>query len=81
MTLAIITEYPATPVTLTMTKFFVNGQKKVSEFEDYTSHNTERLDLEGMVKLLGKLEMFATYKDKRQKEKDKRERVSKVLLG
>lgn len=39
-------------------KYFVDGEEKIAEAEDYTSHNTERLDLEGMKKMLGKLEMF-----------------------
>ncbi len=39
-------------------KFFVDGEQKIAEADDYTSHNTERLDLEGMKKLLMKLEMF-----------------------
>ena len=38
-------------------KFFVNGQEKVSAIEDYHSHNTERLDVEGMKKLLLKLDL------------------------
>lgn len=45
-------------------KFFVEGEKKISKIEDYTSHNTERLDKDGMIELLRKLEMF---EDKRQK--------------
>jgi UDP-N-acetylglucosamine 4,6-dehydratase/5-epimerase len=45
-------------------KYFDLGEKKVSQIEDYTSHNTERLDLEGMKRLLKKLDIF---KDKRQK--------------
>lgn len=39
-------------------KFFVDGQEKVSVIEDYHSHNTARLDVEGMKKLLLKLEMI-----------------------
>ena len=39
-------------------KFFVDGQEKVSVIEDYHSHNTTRLDVEGMKKLLLKLEMI-----------------------
>lgn len=39
-------------------KYFVDGEEKIAEAEDYTSHNTERLDLEGMKKMLMKLEMF-----------------------
>jgi UDP-glucose 4-epimerase len=46
-------------------KYFVEGKKEVSKIEDYTSHNTERLDKEGMKRLLSKLEMFR--EDKRQK--------------
>ncbi len=38
-----------------MGNFFTEGQAKVSEVEDYTSHNTQRLDVEGMKKLLLKL--------------------------
>ncbi|WP_419545775.1 polysaccharide biosynthesis protein [Odoribacter laneus] len=36
-------------------KFFTEGNKCVSEIEDYHSHNTTRLDVEGMKKLLLKL--------------------------
>ena len=39
-------------------KFFVQGQEEVSAIEDYHSHNTARLDVEGMKKLLLKLEMI-----------------------
>lgn len=39
-------------------KFFVEGEKKISKIEDYTSHNTERLDKKGMTGLLRKLDMF-----------------------
>jgi len=34
------------------------GSKKLSEVEEYDSHNTKRLDVKGMIKLLKKLEMF-----------------------
>lgn len=37
-------------------KYFVEGEEKVSKFEDYNSHNTRRLDLEGMKELLLKLD-------------------------
>lgn len=37
-------------------KYFVEGEEKVSEFEDYNSHNTKRLDLEGMKELLLRLD-------------------------
>lgn len=36
-------------------KFVEQGDKRISEVEDYNSHNTERLDVEGMKKLLLKL--------------------------
>lgn len=41
-------------------KYFVEGQEKVSRIEDYHSHNTRRLDEEGMKSLLLKLEMIQT---------------------
>lgn len=37
-------------------KYFVEGEEKVSEFEDYNSHNTRRLDREGMKELLLRLD-------------------------
>lgn len=39
-------------------KYFVEGEEKVSRFEDYHSHNTTRLDVEGMKNLLLKLDMI-----------------------
>ena len=39
-------------------KYFVEGQEKVSKFEDYHSHNTHRLDVDGMKQLLLKLDMI-----------------------
>ena len=36
-------------------KFFTEGNEKLSQIEDYHSHNTERLDVEGMKRLLLKL--------------------------
>ncbi len=39
-------------------KFFEEGDKKITELEDYNSHNTERLDVEGMKKLLLKLDFI-----------------------
>ncbi len=35
--------------------YFSEGQRSVSEMEDYNSHNTKRLDVDGMVDLLLKL--------------------------
>lgn len=39
-------------------KYFVEGETKVSEIEDYTSHNTHRLDIEGIKKLLLRLDII-----------------------
>lgn len=39
-------------------KFFVEGEEKLALIEDYHSHNTERLDVEGMKRLLLKLDLF-----------------------
>jgi len=37
-------------------KYFENGKKEFSGAEDYTSHNTERLDVQGMKDMLLKLD-------------------------
>ena len=37
---------------LNYNKYFVEGEKMVSEFEDYTSHNTERLSVSRIKELL-----------------------------
>ncbi len=37
-------------------KYFVEGEARISEVTDYTSHNTERLDVEGIKRLLLKLD-------------------------
>lgn len=39
-------------------KFFVEGSEEASKLEDYHSHNTKRLDVEGMKQLLLKLEFI-----------------------
>lgn len=39
-------------------KFFVEGEEKISRIEDYHSHNTFRLDVQGMQQLLLKLDMI-----------------------
>lgn len=38
--------------------YFVEGQESVSLKEDYNSHNTTRLDVDGMIKLLLKLDII-----------------------
>jgi len=49
---------PADNRDLNYDKYFVEGQEEVSVIEDYHSHNTFRLDVEGMQKLLLKLDMI-----------------------
>ena len=39
-------------------KFFIEGEEKISAIEDYHSHNTTRLDVNGMKELLLKLEII-----------------------
>lgn len=39
-------------------KYFVEGGLKVSQFEDYTSHNTHRLDVEGVKNTLLQLDII-----------------------
>lgn len=39
-------------------KYFTKGSHAVEKLSDYNSHNTERLDLEGMKELLRKLDLF-----------------------
>jgi UDP-glucose 4-epimerase len=39
-------------------KYFVEGEQEIAKAEDYHSHNTKRLDVEGMKKLLMKLPMI-----------------------
>lgn len=43
---------------LNYAKFVEQGEEKISRTEDYNSHNTERLDVEGMKNLLLKLEFM-----------------------
>ncbi|AIN57257.1 polysaccharide biosynthesis protein [Pseudomonas soli] len=43
---------------LNYAKFVEQGEEKISHTEDYNSHNTERLDVEGMQQLLLKLEFM-----------------------
>ncbi|MEA4983576.1 MAG: polysaccharide biosynthesis protein, partial [Paludibacter sp.] len=48
---------PADNRDLNYDKYFVEGQEKIATIEDYHSHNTTRLDVEGMKALLMKLEI------------------------
>ncbi|MGS0738608.1 polysaccharide biosynthesis protein [Pseudomonas sp. GG8] len=47
---------PADNRDLNYNKYFVEGEQKIAEFDDYTSHNTERLNVAGVKKLLLKLD-------------------------
>lgn len=43
---------PADNRDLNYNKYFVEGEQKISEIDDYTSHNTHRLDVQGVKDLL-----------------------------
>lgn len=47
---------PADTRDLNYSKFFVEGETEVSKIDDYTSHNTDRLDIPGVKKTLLKLD-------------------------
>ncbi|ALS31857.1 UDP-glucose 4-epimerase [Pseudoalteromonas translucida KMM 520] len=49
---------PADNRDLNYSKFFEEGESDLSKVEDYNSHNTERLDVEGMKQLLRKLDFM-----------------------
>jgi UDP-glucose 4-epimerase len=47
---------PADNRDLNYARFFTEGEQKIAELDDYTSHNTQRLDIEGVKVLLRKLD-------------------------
>ncbi|MFC6283194.1 MULTISPECIES: polysaccharide biosynthesis protein [Polaromonas] len=49
---------PADNRDLNYNKFFIEGETGMDSFDDYTSHNTERLDVDGVKKLLMKLDFI-----------------------
>ena len=49
---------PADNRDLNYDRYISKGTSKIDKVEEYNSHNTKRLDVKGMVKLLKKLEMF-----------------------
>ena len=49
---------PADSRDLNYAKYFVEGETDVSALDDYTSHNTHRLDVEGVKKTLLKLDII-----------------------
>lgn len=54
---------PADDRDLNYNKYFVEGETRVSSLEDYTSHNTERLDIEQIKALLMKLDYVRSELD------------------
>ncbi len=46
---------PADSRDLNYDKYFVEGETRISQVDDYTSHNTERLDVEGVKRVLAAL--------------------------
>ncbi|SKA48774.1 polysaccharide biosynthesis protein [Enterovibrio nigricans] len=49
---------PADNRDLNYSKYFEKGEKDLASIEDYNSHNTERLDVQGMTELLRKLDFI-----------------------
>jgi UDP-glucose 4-epimerase len=60
---------PADVRDLNYASYFVEGKEEVSLEEDYTSHNTERLDVNGMMKLLMKLDIIRKALNERKSGK------------
>ncbi len=54
---------PADNRDLNYKKFFVEGERHISELDDYTSHNTERLNISGIKELLLKLDYIQEQLD------------------
>ena len=46
---------PADNRDLNYNKYEIHGNEKINEMQEYTSHNTQRLDVDGMIKLLIKM--------------------------
>ena len=49
---------PADSRDLNYDKYFVDGETKISKFDDYTSHNTQRLNIEQVKDVLMKLDII-----------------------
>jgi len=52
---------PADSRDLNYDKYFVEGELKTANFEDYTSHNTNRLDVSSVKRILMNLELVREY--------------------
>ncbi|NDG42852.1 MAG: UDP-glucose 4-epimerase, partial [Betaproteobacteria bacterium] len=48
---------PADGRDLNYDKYFVEGQTQIAEIDDYTSHNTRRLDVAGVKSVLMQLDI------------------------
>ena len=44
-------------------KYFIEGEQRISELDDYTSHNTQRLDVPAIKALLAKLDLITDARD------------------
>jgi UDP-N-acetylglucosamine 4,6-dehydratase/5-epimerase len=49
---------PADVRNLNYNCYFVEGEENIARIEDYHSHNTRRLDVDGMIELLLKLDFI-----------------------
>lgn len=49
---------PADARDLNYDKYFIEGEQQISALDDYTSHNTRRLDVDGVVQTLMKLDLI-----------------------
>ena len=56
---------PADSRDLNYAKYFVEGEAEISKLDDYTSHNTHRLDVRGVKELVGKLDIVAAAREGR----------------
>ena len=48
---------------LNYTQFLSKGEKDIDTVREYTSHNTSRLDLDGVIKTIKKLDIFKNEKN------------------
>lgn len=48
---------------LNYNKYFIEGEQHISELDDYTSHNTQRLDVPAIKALLAKLDLITDARD------------------
>jgi UDP-N-acetylglucosamine 4,6-dehydratase/5-epimerase len=63
---------PADMRDLNYNRYFVEGESRISEIEDYTSHNTRRLDIDGIKRTLLALDYIRDELDNRWRETPRR---------